>query len=157
MVDAVHDQSRIGVCLDTCHMFAAGYDISTKDGYMAVMAQFGDIVGWQYLKGESLVLSSGQCLPYRPTCIAFWLRASRSPFQHGTASDMQSGSGALQSDIREQRPRVIAGMHVNDSKAALGSKRDRHENIGRGLIGIGLFECLMNDPRLDGMSSQKLA
>ena len=41
-------------------------------------------------------------------------------------------------------------MHINDSKAALGSKRDRHENIGRGLIGIGLFECLMNDPRLDG-------
>ena len=41
-------------------------------------------------------------------------------------------------------------MHINDSKAALGSKRDRHENIGRGLIGISLFECLMNDPRLDG-------
>lgn len=39
---------------------------------------------------------------------------------------------------------------MNDSKAALGSKRDRHENIGRGLIGMQLFECLMNDPRLDG-------
>ena len=44
-------------------------------------------------------------------------------------------------------------MHINDSKAALGSKRDRHENIGRGLIGINLFECLMNDPRLDGACS----
>ena len=62
MVDAVHDRSRIGVCLDTCHMFAAGYDISTRDGYNAVMAQFGDIVGWQYLKGDCSVLSSGQCL-----------------------------------------------------------------------------------------------
>ena len=62
MVDAVHDRSRIGVCLDTCHMFAAGYDISTWDGYKAVMAQFGDIVGWQYLKGDCSVLSSGQCL-----------------------------------------------------------------------------------------------
>ena len=48
---------------------------------------------------------------------------------------------------------MIAGMHINDSKAALGSKRDRHENIGRGLIGINLFECLMNDPRLDGACS----
>ena len=63
MVDAVHDRSRIGVCLDTCHMFAAGYDISTRDGYNDVMAQFGDIVGWQYLKGECSVLSIGQCLP----------------------------------------------------------------------------------------------
>ena len=48
---------------------------------------------------------------------------------------------------------MIAGMHINDSKAALGSKRDRHENIGRGLIGISLFECLMNDPRLNGACS----
>lgn len=51
---------------------------------------------------------------------------------------------------RLQRVLAIAGMHVNDSKADLGSKRDRHENIGRGMIGIGLFERLMNDPRLDG-------
>lgn len=48
---------------------------------------------------------------------------------------------------------VMAGMHINDSKAALGSKKDRHENIGRGLIGIGLFKCLMNDTRLDGEPS----
>ena len=41
-------------------------------------------------------------------------------------------------------------MHVNDSKCGLGSKRDRHENIGRGLIGMTCFECLMNDSRLDG-------
>ena len=39
---------------------------------------------------------------------------------------------------------------MNDSKTALGSKRDRHENIGRGMIGIGLFERMMNDSRLDG-------
>ena len=52
MVDNVHDQSRIGVCLDTCHMFAAGYDISTEAGYMSVMEQFGVIVGWKFLKGE---------------------------------------------------------------------------------------------------------
>ena len=52
MMDAVHDRSRVGVCLDTCHMFAAGYDISTKAGYESVMEQFGEIVGWSYLKGE---------------------------------------------------------------------------------------------------------
>ena len=68
MVDAVHDRSRIGVCLDTCHMFAAGYDISTRDGYKAVMAQFGDIVGWQYLKGECSVLSLGQYVSVVLTC-----------------------------------------------------------------------------------------
>ncbi len=56
MVDAVHDRSRVGVCLDTCHMFAAGYDISTDAGYISVMEQFGEVVGWSYLKGES-------CLP----------------------------------------------------------------------------------------------
>lgn len=44
-------------------------------------------------------------------------------------------------------------MHINDSKAALGSRRDRHENVGRGLIGIKMFECIMNDPRLDGAAA----
>lgn len=43
-----------------------------------------------------------------------------------------------------------AGMHINDSKCALGSRRDRHENVGRGMIGIKMFECIMNDSRLDG-------
>ncbi len=45
---------------------------------------------------------------------------------------------------------AFAGMHINDSKCALGSRRDRHENVGRGFIGITMFECIMNDPRLDG-------
>ena len=51
MIDHVHDQSRVGVCLDTCHMFAAGHDISTKAGYRDVMEQFGEVVGWRFLKG----------------------------------------------------------------------------------------------------------
>ena len=42
-------------------------------------------------------------------------------------------------------------MHINDSKCALGSRRDRHENVGRGMIGITMFECIMADPRLDGV------
>lgn len=41
-------------------------------------------------------------------------------------------------------------MHINDSKCPLGSRRDRHENVGHGMIGIKMFECIMNDSRLDG-------
>ena len=55
IIDHVHDQSRVGVCLDTCHMFAAGYDISTEAGYRTVMNQFDEIVGWRFLKGEHVV------------------------------------------------------------------------------------------------------
>ncbi len=55
MVDHVHDKDRVGVCLDTCHMFAAGYDISTEAGYSSVMKQFGEVVGWHFLKGETAV------------------------------------------------------------------------------------------------------
>lgn len=47
-------------------------------------------------------------------------------------------------------------MHVNDSKCALGSRRDRHENIGRGLIGLTCFQMLMNDARLDGERPRNL-
>ncbi|EIE23063.1 AP endonuclease [Coccomyxa subellipsoidea C-169] len=93
MIDRVEDKARIGVCLDTCHMFAAGYDLSTPAAYEATMQQFSSVVGMRYLKG----------------------------------------------------------MHINDSKCALGSRRDRHENVGRGFIGITMFECIMNDPRLDGI------
>jgi deoxyribonuclease-4 len=39
-------------------------------------------------------------------------------------------------------------MHLNDSKAPLGSRRDRHELIGQGAIGEGAFRRIMNDPRL---------
>ncbi|MBF0359943.1 MAG: deoxyribonuclease IV [Oligoflexia bacterium] len=42
---------RIGVCLDTCHMFAAGYDISSKDGFLKVMTHFNEVVGFKFLKG----------------------------------------------------------------------------------------------------------
>lgn len=51
MIDRVEDQARIGVCLDTCHMFAAGYDLTTPAAYASTMQKFSDIVGMQYLKG----------------------------------------------------------------------------------------------------------
>ncbi|KAI9142405.1 xylose isomerase-like protein [Paraphysoderma sedebokerense] len=89
IIDGVDDKSRIGVCLDSCHLFAAGYDISTYEGYHKTMAQFDDVVGFKYLKA--------------------W--------------------------------------HLNDSKCALGSKKDRHANIGRGFIGLNFFENLLADER----------
>ena len=93
IIDQVTDQSRVGVCLDTCHMFAAGYDLRTGVGFEQVMREFDKVVGLKYLRA----------------------------------------------------------MHVNDSKADLGSKRDRHENIGRGRIGLDCFKFLMNSPIFDGI------
>ncbi|WP_163328341.1 deoxyribonuclease IV [Desulfurobacterium thermolithotrophum] len=54
IIDLVKDKSRIGVCLDTCHMFAAGYDIRTKEAYEKTMKEFEDIVSFKYLKGMHL-------------------------------------------------------------------------------------------------------
>lgn len=54
IIDKVEDKSRVGVCIDTCHMFTAGYDIRTKEAYDATMAEFENIVGFQYLKGMHL-------------------------------------------------------------------------------------------------------
>jgi len=93
LIDRTADKSRIGVCLDTCHTFAAGYDLRTPETYEKTMKTFGDIVGIQYLKG----------------------------------------------------------MHINDSKVELGSRKDRHHSLGKGLLGWDTFKILMNDPRLDDM------
>jgi len=51
LIDKSKDRSRVGVCLDTCHMFTAGYDIRTRDAYDATMKAFDEIVGFEYLKG----------------------------------------------------------------------------------------------------------
>jgi deoxyribonuclease IV len=81
-------RSRVGVCVDTAHIFAAGYDLRTR--YDEVWARFDDVLG------------------------------------------------------RER----LGMMHLNDSKAPLGSRRDRHELIGEGAIGERAFRRLMTDPRL---------
>ena len=80
---------RLGVCLDTCHLFAAGYDVRTAAGYRRAMAECGATVGLK---------------------------------------------------------RVLA-FHLNDAKAPLGSGLDRHENIGRGALGLVPFRLLLNDRR----------
>ena len=87
LVPATH-RDRVGVCADTAHIFAAGYDITTD--YDGVMRRFDDVIGLSRLRM----------------------------------------------------------MHLNDSKAPLGSRRDRHELIGEGAIGEGAFRRIMNDDRL---------
>lgn len=51
IIDGVEDKSRIGVCLDTCHAFAAGYDLRTQEACTETFAEFERIVGFKYLKG----------------------------------------------------------------------------------------------------------
>lgn len=93
IIDQVDDKSRVGVCLDTCHTFTAGYDLVTEEGYMATFRDFDKIVGFTYLRG----------------------------------------------------------LHLNDSKKALGTRVDRHENLDTGLLGKEVFSRIMNDPRFDNM------
>jgi deoxyribonuclease-4 len=84
---------RLGVCLDTCHAFAAGYELRTPAGYTATMEAFERTVGLEQLKA----------------------------------------------------------IHLNDCKGDLGSRRDRHEHIGQGGIGLDGFRHVVNDPRLAGL------
>ncbi|XP_069053132.1 probable endonuclease 4 [Lepisosteus oculatus] len=93
IIERVRDKSRVGVCLDTCHAFAAGYDISAAGGIKKVLDEFDSVVGLSYLRA----------------------------------------------------------LHLNDSKGKLGCHLDRHEDIGRGQIGLAAFRELVNEPRLDGI------
>jgi deoxyribonuclease-4 len=54
IIAEVEDQSRVGVCLDTCHSFSAGYDLVTPEGYEQTLAHFDAVVGFSYLKGLHL-------------------------------------------------------------------------------------------------------
>ncbi|KAJ3513133.1 hypothetical protein NLJ89_g3121 [Agrocybe chaxingu] len=51
IIEKVEDKSRVGVCMDTCHAFAAGYDIRTKEGWDKTIAEFEEKIGLQYLRG----------------------------------------------------------------------------------------------------------
>lgn len=54
IIDGVQDKSRVGVCIDTCHAFAAGYDLRTQEACEETFAEFGQIVGFEYLRGMHL-------------------------------------------------------------------------------------------------------
>jgi len=51
IIDKIEDKSRVGVCIDTCHMFTAGYDIRTREAYDKTWNEFDQVVGRQYLMG----------------------------------------------------------------------------------------------------------
>ncbi len=93
IIERVKDKPRIGVCIDTCHTFAAGYDIKDPKKYKETMKKFEDIVGLKYL----------------------------------------------------------TGIHLNDSKVPLASKKDRHESLGKGYLGLDFFKRFINDSRFDNM------
>ena len=61
IIDGVDDKSRVGVCIDTCHAFAAGYDLSTEKGYHKMWNQFEELIGFEYLKGMHLNDSKKEC------------------------------------------------------------------------------------------------
>jgi deoxyribonuclease-4 len=87
IVHGVKGKIPIGVCIDTCHIFAAGYDIRTKAGWEETLNAFDKHIGLTYL----------------------------------------------------------TALHLNDSKHPLGSKKDRHELLGKGEIGMECFkECMQN-------------
>lgn len=87
------DGERLGICLDTCHAFAAGYELRTPEGYAATTEAFDRVIGLDRLKA----------------------------------------------------------IHLNDSKGELGSRKDRHQHIGKGHIGLAGFRHVLNDPRLAGL------
>jgi deoxyribonuclease-4 len=93
LIEQTPDGERLGVCLDTCHVFAAGYELRTPEGYAQTMEAFDSIIGLERLKA----------------------------------------------------------IHLNDSKGELGSRKDRHEHIGEGHIGLEGFHQVVNDPRLAGL------
>jgi len=89
VLDHVSDRDRVGVTIDTCHLFASGVDFRTDELYAEVVGHLEATVG----------------------------------------------------------VRSVRAFHLNDSKGPLGCKLDRHENIGRGELGVEGFRRILNDPR----------
>lgn len=90
IIDKVKNKNRIGVVIDTCHIWDGGYDLNNLD---QVLDEFDQIIGLNYLKG----------------------------------------------------------LHINDSKNQLGSGKDRHENIGKGHIGLEILKKVMFHPKLKNL------
>jgi len=61
IIAGVNDKSRVGVCIDTCHTFAAGYDLSTEKGYEETFESFEQHIGFHYLKGIHLNDCKREC------------------------------------------------------------------------------------------------
>lgn len=61
IIAGIEDKSRVGVCIDTCHIFVAGYDISTAPGFESVMEDFDRIIGIKYLSAMHLNDAKKEC------------------------------------------------------------------------------------------------
>ena len=61
MMEAVGMPERVGVCIDTCHAFAAGYDLSTGEGFERTFSEFDRLIGFKYLRGMHLNDAKGVC------------------------------------------------------------------------------------------------
>ncbi|MDO4497077.1 MAG: deoxyribonuclease IV [Bacteroidales bacterium] len=61
IIEGVNDKSRVGVCIDTCHTHAAGYDLSTEKGYNDTFDAFERVIGFSYLRGIHLNDSKREC------------------------------------------------------------------------------------------------
>ena len=59
MMETVNLPERVGVCIDTCHAFASGYDISTAEGFEKVFDRFEKVIGFKYLRGMHLSDAKG--------------------------------------------------------------------------------------------------
>lgn len=59
IIDRIEDKSRIGVCIDTCHAFAAGYDLRTKEAFDETWSAFERIIGFNYLRAMHINDSKG--------------------------------------------------------------------------------------------------
>ena len=51
IIEQVEDKTRVGVCLDTCHAMAAGYDLSKQEGFNKLLSDFQTKIGWEWLVG----------------------------------------------------------------------------------------------------------
>jgi AP endonuclease-1 len=65
VIALVDNKDRVGVCLDTCHVFAAGYDLRTPEAYAATMKEFDDVIGLKYLKALHINDSKAPLSSYR--------------------------------------------------------------------------------------------
>lgn len=54
IIHKIEDKERIGVCVDTCHTYSAGYDLRSEEGYEKTWRQFDEIIGFDYLRGMHL-------------------------------------------------------------------------------------------------------
>ena len=61
IIELVDNKERMGVCIDTCHAYSAGYDLRSEEGYEKVWKDFDDIVGLKYLRGMHLNDDKREC------------------------------------------------------------------------------------------------